>query len=80
MFLIKEFGEKSMKKSAIIFIVILAAIILLGCPGIGEDHPKEDPVPPVLSNNAALSGLTITTGSVDHVYTEIESSYNYSFN
>jgi len=65
-----------MRKFAITFIILLTAIILTGCPGIGEDLPKEDPVPPALSNNAALSGLTITTGLVDHVYTTIESSYS----
>lgn len=74
--LITEIGEKSMKKITVILIVILAAIMLISCPGIGEDPPKDDPAPPVLSNNAALSGLTITTGSVDHVYTTIESSYS----
>jgi len=26
-----------MKKSAVIFITILAAILIIGCPGVGED-------------------------------------------
>ena len=64
-----------MKKIAIALIGLLTVIILTSCPGIADPPPKDEPVPPSLSSNAALSGLTITTGSVDHVYTSVVSSY-----
>ena len=34
-----------MKKISVILTVILAAIMLISCPGVGEDPPADDPAP-----------------------------------
>ncbi|MCK5153581.1 MAG: DUF5011 domain-containing protein, partial [Spirochaetales bacterium] len=65
-----------MKKITVILIVILSVIMLISCPGIGEDPPEDDPAPPEASNNANLSAVTVTAGNTEYIFTTIESSYS----